>query len=265
MDSQIPESFKYIVKLYDEIFPKYSLKYKGKSDYPDFFLSNLDTIHHFTPFNRERFNNYPDLQESIKKLNLDPDALFELISVLYFHIEFTAFKSSENIQRKKDELKLKYRQALSLEIQKEIETVSKEIPIFHFNYKFDDDDLFNGDVSTIIKHNKIKKLREQFISLTTYSSGLKQYMLIRNIEKSIPQITKRTGVKHRDDERKLYLRILLFVKYQLGDEEKFSDITDFKGSFNKIMNDHDDIDSSISEIDEISLTNFHYNYPYQKG
>ena len=239
----------YLIKFCDDNFPRFDLEFMGKSALPYLYFKQRNEILKSLPFKREHFDSFDILQESIKKLNLNANALFEFIAFLYNQIEFTINTAKDIQELKQCILKKKIRDELKsiakIDIEKPIKTdITIEITDF-YNYNIEDYSNFE---------NK-KSIEQMYIFNTTYTNRHKQYMMVKNLEMGLPTVIRRNGVQYTNKERDFYLRIIYLCKYLYGNPENVCFTKYNSATFNKLMRDFEPLDCSLLESD-FSLENY---------
>lgn len=252
-----PNEFQYILNFYNKFYPCNDIEYCGNSDIPDFLTTKYNEVQEALPFNKAEFINDSSLQLSIEKMKLDPDSLYEFLCFIYIHTEFTEFVSVIYRQKKIENQKKKFRELMKNQLNDELiktkdRSLKDNIAEF-FNFKHE---IYNGNPIKIKTDSKVSRLRQEYIITTTYTSRLKQFMIINNIEAGIPQYNKSQNVKYTSIEREFYLRILNFIKYIIIDSERHDILIDFGGTFNALQRDFELIESSLSVIDKTIFQTF---------
>ena len=239
----------YLIKFCDDNFPRFDLEFMGKSALPYLYFKQRNEILKSLPFKREHFNSFDILQESIKELNLNANALFEFIAFLYNQIEFT-IKTAKDIQELKQRiLKKNTRDKLKYFAKTEIEK-----PINNY-FTFEITNSYNYNIKEYSNFENKKSIEQMYIFNTTYTNRHKQYMMVKNLEMGLPTVIRRNGVQYTNKERDFYLRIIYLCKYLYGNPENVCFTKYNSGTFNQLMRVFEPIDCSLLESD-FSITSY---------
>lgn len=233
----------YLIKFCDDNFPRFDLEFKGKSALPYLYFKQRNEILKSLPFKREHFDSFDILQESIKELNLNANALFEFIAFLYNQIEFTTDTAKDIQELKKLILKKEIRDKLKSIAKTDIEKPIKT------NITIEITDFYNYNVPEYLNCQNKKHIEQTYIFNTTYTNRHKQYMMIKNLEIGLPTVIRKNGVQYTNKERDFYLRIIYLCKYLYGNPEDVCFTKYNSGTFNQLMRVFEPIDCSLLESD----------------
>lgn len=247
-DLVFPEEYKYILNFYDKFYPIYDVRYCGKSNVPYIFQGNSEKIKSRLPFKRDDFDNDFELLNSIQKMNLDANSIFEFICFLFIHILFTDYVAIKNIIISKNALTKKFRKTKIGQLEEEIKNIEDRSLKDEINDFFKFKDIYNGNPIQMKRSKDISLLRQEYIFTTTYTSRIKQFMLIQNLEDGIPEFIKAKNVQYTTIEREFYLRILNFVGFINYSPDRSDLIIDFAGTFNSLKRDFDEIECSLCTV-----------------